>query len=424
MTDRYPIGVWVTLSLMILTGAARTIAIKVYFQLGYDDPLLVLVSILIAHGFALPIYWVSKCIASRQHEHESDEEADEQEIHTTITRRSSFVKLVPDKRQSDDTGLNASPTTKRSSTVSSVPDKRQSAVYRMSDYRRLSQAMIIAEAAWQPDDDFEALAEEEVTNNDIEEESYPSVLKSKEPKKRDKRGSLTGLTRESKQAVAWVHKLPHWTYPVITGVLNMLDILFRTSAILYLDASIASMMFCGLELIASIFAGKFVRKRSILRERWCGAGVMVVGLVLVGLSDFVGTESEKDTNSDSNQNFGLGMLFVILKVLMDVLKSLAQELFMQEAAVPAALLLGLEGCYGVMMAVPLYFAAGPSLGYYPIESFQKSFGSMESVGYTLGFMVIILCAGMCSLMATSCTSAMTRNMWKNFRGLVVSRLGL
>lgn len=209
---------------------------------------------------------------------------------------------------------------------------------------------------------------------------------------------------------------------MITALLNMIDILFRISAILYLDASIASLMFCGLELIASIFAGKFVRKRFILRERWYGAGVMLIGLVLVGMSNFVGKDDGKSgSEENSSKNFGIGMLFVLLKVFMGVVKSLAQELFMQEAAVPAALLLGLEGWYGVVMAVPLYFAIGPSLGYYPVASFQKAFGSAASIGYTLGFMVIILAAGMYSLMATSSTSAMTRNMWKNFRGLVVSR---
>jgi hypothetical protein len=104
---------------------------------------------------------------------------------------------------------------------------------------------------------------------------------------------------------------------------------------------------------------------------------------------------------------------------MGVSKDMTQELFMQEGNFSATLLLGMEGMYGVLMAVPLYFLLGPVAGYEPVDAFQDIGESALSIGYTFGLILIFLVAGMYSILGTAVTSSMTRNMWKNFRGLVV-----
>jgi aspartate racemase len=68
----YSNNVLATLILMVVAGAARTLAIKVYFQLGYDDPFLVAVLMLLGYLLALPVYWGTKWLVP-----DTDESIDE-----------------------------------------------------------------------------------------------------------------------------------------------------------------------------------------------------------------------------------------------------------------------------------------------------------------------------------------------------------
>jgi hypothetical protein len=70
----YSKEVLATLILMILTGGRRTLAVKVYFQLGYDDPFLVAILMLLGHSLAIPIYWLAQWLLpetdlGRRHKH-------------------------------------------------------------------------------------------------------------------------------------------------------------------------------------------------------------------------------------------------------------------------------------------------------------------------------------------------------------------
>jgi hypothetical protein len=71
--------------------------------------------------------------------------------------------------------------------------------------------------------------------------------------------------------------------------------------------------------------------------------------------------SDLVSDNETSSSFGLGILFVCLKAIMSVSKGMTQELFMQEADLSATLLLGMEGMYGVLMAVPYIFSSAQSL---------------------------------------------------------------
>jgi drug/metabolite transporter (DMT)-like permease len=141
------------------------------------------------------------------------------------------------------------------------------------------------------------------------------------------------------------------------------------------------MLVGGTELILSMVAARVVRKRPITRQRWCGAGIMMVGLVLVACSDLV-------SGNESSEKFGLGLLLVILKVIVGTSKDMVRELFLQEGDFSATLLLGMEGVYGLWMAVPLYFLLGPVAGYDPVEAFRGIGASSLGIGYTFGLLLI------------------------------------
>lgn len=98
------------------------------------------------------------------------------------------------------------------------------------------------------------------------------------------------------------------------------------------------------------------------------------------------------------------------------LQDLSEDLFTQETDFPTTLLLGLEGVFGLYLAIPLYFILGPLVGEIPSEAFAAIGANAGSVVYTV-FLVIL--AGLYQILSTAVTSSMTRNVWKNFHGLLV-----
>jgi drug/metabolite transporter (DMT)-like permease len=175
------------------------------------------------------------------------------------------------------------------------------------------------------------------------------------------------------------------------------------------------MLVSGMDLILSILAARFVRKRHIPRQRWYGAGIMAIGLVLVACSDLV----PNDNSDSSSESLGLGLLFAFLTTISSVAQNMTRELFTQEGNIPATWLLGMEGLIGLLMAIPLYFLIGPLAGYDPVESFRGIGESSLSIGYAVGLILVICVYAMSSILGISITSAMTSSMWKNFSGLVV-----
>merc|ERR1712194_102926 len=94
-----------------------------------------------------------------------------------------------------------------------------------------------------------------------EEDVSTSVVPPRPKLKR--RGSKTGLTKESKDAVAWVHRIPWYLKPVIPGFCNLCNSALRWGCLVYVAASTAEILISGMELILSSFAACMIRKRII-----------------------------------------------------------------------------------------------------------------------------------------------------------------
>jgi hypothetical protein len=462
----YSREVLTTLILMILTGAGRTLAVKVYFQIGFDDPFLVAILMLLGHSVAVPIYWLVEWLvpASDADTEDADGDKPDELVDSSNNRIADLEKasaprtsVVPDtdadvevnvdeQKAEDATEMNHSEPAdlemKDEAVASALkqapvtPTPFNPVMRRLSSptIRRLSKILSdVVHTEWKHDGTLMATDDEEPqpieqhkeasdkTRDTSSLDGDPAVegetaeisrIITNSRQRKSNRGSVHGLSEKSREAVQWVHKIPNWAKPLMSSGFNLLDVAFRMLSILYLAASVAEMLIGGMELILSIVAARVVRKRHIAMERWCGAGIMLVGLVLVACSDLV-------SDNESSESFGLGLLFVVLKVIMGVSKDMTQELFMQEGNYSATSLLGMEGVYGVLMAVPLYFLLGPVAGYDPVEAFRGIGESSLSIGYTFGLVLIFFVAGMYSILGTAVTSSMTRNMWKNFRGLVV-----
>jgi drug/metabolite transporter (DMT)-like permease len=400
----YSNKVLATLILMVVAIAALTLAVKVFFQLGYDDPFLVAVLYLLGQSLALPIYWCVQWPMPDADEGIDDSKSD------ADTGRGAKTEDATNANGTHTSDALEDVVTDEMTTVS-VQERPLPALDRMlvhTESRHDSNRIAIGE------DELEQDGEASRSTRKIDPIG-PSTVEEESSECKPRRGSITGLTQQSQDAVQWVHKIPGWAKPLMSSFFNLLDVTFRMLAIQYLAASVATMLLGGMELIVSIFAARFVRKRHIARQRWYGAGIMTIGLVLVACSDLL----PNDNSGSSSESLGLGILFVFLTTISSVSQNLTRELFIQEGKVSATWLLGMEGSSGLIMVVPLYFLIGPLAGYDPVESFRGIGDSSLSIGYTVGLILGFSFASMFSVLGTACTSSMSSNMWRNFSGLVV-----
>mmetsp|Transcript_22228 Transcript_22228/g.61892 ORF Transcript_22228/g.61892 Transcript_22228/m.61892 type:complete len:564 (-) Transcript_22228:1131-2822(-) len=240
-----------------------------------------------------------------------------------------------------------------------------------------------------------------------------------------RRGSKTGLTEESEAAVAWVHAIPWYLRPVIPGVFNLCNSALRWACLVYVAASTAEILISGLELVLSSIAARVLRKRAISEQRWTGVAIITVGILLVGCAKLLEAQRNSQNQNNNNNNhattdethdFLVGNVLIFGQCVFSVLQDLSEEVFLQEADFPATLLLGMEGLFGLVFGLPIvaiWFADE-----------LDSDAARNHAGYELGLVVLVLVTGILNIRTTELTSSMTRNVWKQFRIMLVWILAL
>lgn len=102
---------------------------------------------------------------------------------------------------------------------------------------------------------------------------------------------------------------------------------------------------------------------------------------------------------------------------------LSEEIFMHEAHFPPALLVGMEGAFGLVIALILYFPLSPLLGEKP-SVVRDDLASSKIIGLSIGWALLVTVTGIFNIAATGVTSSMTRNVWKNCRTCLIWVIGL
>ena len=216
---------------MVITGASRSVAVKLFYDLGFRNPLFVTLLYLTGQGLSLIVYLVSR-----------------RSPPPPARRRPRYKKVSIELP-----------------TRNVVPNPMHSA-----------------------DDECPGEMEDEVKTPVVEE-------KSSETPHRRRSGSPTGLTTESHHAatVTWVHAVPWYLKPVVPGFFNLCNSAMRWGSLIYVAASMAEMLISGLELLLSVVAARCIRKRRISWSRWVGVVVVALGLLLVRLANRNSVDEEK-----------------------------------------------------------------------------------------------------------------------------------
>ena len=220
----YSLRVSLVLAGMVVTGASRSVAVKLFYDLGFRNPLFVTILYLTGQGLSLIVYLVS--------------------------RRSS------------------------------PPPARRRPRYKKVSIE-LPTRNVVPNPMHATDDECPGDIEDEVKEPVVEAKD-----EEKTPERR-RSGSPTGLTTESHHAatVTWVHAIPWYLKPAVPGFFNLCNSAMRWGSLIYVAASMAEMLISGLELLLSVVAARCIRKRRISWSRWVGVLVVALGLALVRLAN-------------------------------------------------------------------------------------------------------------------------------------------
>lgn len=346
---------WYILIAMVTTGAARSVAVKLLYQTGFEAPIYVTLLYLLGQSLSLAVYAYQSRLAGRK---------------TGVERETS-------QQMDAATAADSHPSVQQGGTEA-IPQQGNSS----------------------PTHNAASLASQRIT-------AHKKYI-----------GSAHGLQINFEDLIAErASRVPFYMKPVMPGICNMFNSLLRWASLVYVAASVGEMLISGLELALSVLAARIIRKRVVSCRRWMGAGVVVMGLTLIGFVDVL-MEDSSTVDSTSSRESVIGIVLIVGQCILSVLQDIAEEIFMQSAEFPPTLLLGMEGLFGFLFALILFFALGGPLD--PSETLEtiqedQTFLVSYSVGLTLLFTV----TGIFNIKATQVTSAMTRNIWKNLRTVLV-----
>ena len=365
---------WFILIGMIVTGSARSIVVKLAYQSGLQAPLTVTLLYLLGQTFALSVFWIQTRVVSGY------------KVLSTATKENEIVEkgglsvelvecpgVITDVTNSDAKSL-------ESSSVTSV--SVSSTIFAF----------------------YASLYTDEMPN-----------------------GSSHGLSSDSNERLLWVHRIPWYMKPGIPALFNLLNSTLRWASLVYVDASVAEMMISGLELTLSVVAARVFRKRMVAKSRWIGVIIVATGVIIIErannskhLQQRSDSSDDIDSSSRGKSDATIGIILIILQATLSVLQDIGEEIFMQACDFPATMMLGMEGLYGFCVGFIIYVTFGNKLGVEDIDSTLSMIrNNPKQRWWIVGLPFLFLITGIFNIKATEATSAMTRNVWKNFRTVLI-----
>ena len=250
-------------------------------------------------------------------------------------------------------------------------------------------------------------------------------------------GSTHGLTIQSEERIKWMNYIPWYMKPAIPAVFNLLNSALRWASLLYIDASVSEMLISGLELTLSVVAARVFRGRMVAKSRWVGVAIVAVGVIVIERANNSKHPEAEEYNDDDNNDqdnydsdgtrtihtkaeVTIGVILIVLQSVLSVLQDIGEEIFIQAADFPATMMLGMEGLYGFCIGLIIYITLGEHLRIEDIDSTISMLRENTKLcWWVVGLPFLFLITGIFNIKATEVTSAMTRNVWKNLRTVLV-----
>lgn len=405
----------------VIAGATRTIVAKLFYQFGFENPLFLILLSLAGQAFSLVIYNIWRCCVSSI---SSDSNCNSRSCDHDVTDRgqSSSQLFAQAVFTSQFSTLEGGKSSIRTHTEMNAEN----------DISNLNNNDCSSRIV-----DKEQVEEEDECHIDIEEGSHiHNIIIQQTKSKQIHRMSLRpigesvskhGLPSESRTK-KYISCIPWYLKPLLPALFNFLAASMRWTSLLFVAASIAEMLISGMELVLSVLATRCVRGRRITWVRWAGVGIVSLGIMLVGIFDtqnasgatFQGSDDNANNTNTNSQDQVIGILLILGQCISSVFRDVSEEVMLHEADFPPALLIGMEGLFGLVVALILYFP----LAHIVIEEQQMTAlqdlkSNTKIVGLSIGWALLVTITSIFDTAATGVTSSMTRNVWKNIRTALI-----
>ena len=162
---------------MIVTGALRSVAVKLLYQIGLSAPFFVTLLYLCGQSLSLVVHFVGRRLG-------------------IVKERSGQVNA-----SNDNAGGNVE--------AKAITRKNGGEGYAKVDYDAFEETF----------DNDEQVAPQCSGAATSSQHANPSLP----PPNRQRSGSLTGLTEESFEAVSYIHRIPHSLKPAVPGLFNLIN---------------------------------------------------------------------------------------------------------------------------------------------------------------------------------------------------------
>lgn len=369
---------------MIVTGAARSIIVKLAYQSGFEAPLTITLLYLLGQSLSLVVHYamvmMQKEVEGGEDEHQYDDDAS-----TNVATATNYVEM---KDKFKELHTNQNPSIK-------FQHQTQPCCTSLSTKLRI-----------------DSFYTEENNNQCI--------------------GSVHGLNSQAERNLeSFVQRIPFHVKPAVPAIFSLLNYTLRWTSLLYIDASVAEMMISGLELILSVVAARVFRQRRVAKSRWVGVFIVAFGVFIIEYANGSKEEENDMQEEESNQQqqthyTTVGVMLIVFQSILSVLEGIAEEIFLQastgENNFPATLMFGYEGLYGLVLGLIIYTIFGSS-HLKVIEDVDSTISTLRDdpqlIWWLVGLPFLFLVTGIFNIKATEVTSAMTRNVWKNLRAVLV-----
>lgn len=196
--------------------------------------------------------------------------------------------------------------------------------------------------------------------------------------------------------------------------------------LLFIPASIWQML-RGANIIFSAMFSVIFLGRQMRAFNWLGIVVVVLGISLVGYSNYLITSSTQSTSGvdlgSGGVMFGMGM--TVFAQIFSGGQVVTEEKLMKGLNVPRLQLVGYEGIWGVVvlsLLFPLmYYTPGPDAGSYEngVDTYAMIESSDQLRRAIVLYTVSCACYNLCAVCVTGALSAVHRTMFMALRTLIV-----
>lgn len=392
------------LGAMVLTGAFRSVAVKMFYQLGFEKPFFITILFHIAGLPAFGLYYVQRFYERRKQKEEL----------ASDTQESSQVDQSSTTSCSVDFGTTQSTHGEPPDcAVSRSPRQRHDG---MILQRRFTKSV--------------SLSEEQ--DNINPQEGANDVPRAGPPTRGSlpTMGSQTGLTQESHlRAASLLNRIPWCGQLILPGCLDFFTYLARWGTFLLMRASVSEMLLNGTELVTSAMAARLIRGRNISKLRWTGVWIVTLGLVVIGVADILSVQDPTDSKKEdaASKNAGrtlIGIALIGVASLLGTALTMAEEILTQEGDWPVFIVMGNEGLWGLVAGLILYIPVAPLFGEAPSETWQELIDSKLNILYAVALVVLFTTTGAINIFSIALTSSMTRNIWQHLKSIPVWTIGL